>query len=109
MLFIGIDLSDKFFDSCITNSDGDVLATNRFSFDDDGFSEFTCKVTSHESDNQNVSLALKILVVDWLTSSFKGALTSLLLILFVSPNIEKVGCHQKLSLIHWMLNSLLTI
>jgi len=30
MLFIGVDLSDKSFDSCITNSEGDVLTINKF-------------------------------------------------------------------------------
>lgn len=59
MLFIGIDLSDKSFDSCITDSDGDVLATNRFSFDDDGFSEFTSNITSHESDNQKCIIGIE--------------------------------------------------
>ena len=37
MLYIGVDLSDKFFDSCITNQYGDVLNRNRFDFDHDGF------------------------------------------------------------------------
>ena len=37
MLYIGVDLSDKHFDSCMTNSYGDVLSRNRFDFDDDGF------------------------------------------------------------------------
>ena len=37
MLYIGVDLSDKFFDSCITNQYGDVLDRNRFDFDHDGF------------------------------------------------------------------------
>lgn len=37
MLYIGIDLSDKFFDSCIINEYGDVLNRNRFDSDHDGF------------------------------------------------------------------------
>ena len=30
MLYIGVDLSDNFFDSCITNSQGDMLSRERF-------------------------------------------------------------------------------
>jgi transposase len=51
MLFIGVDLSDKNFDSCISNSNGDVLAINKFDFDDDGFSDFVHKINEHESEN----------------------------------------------------------
>jgi transposase len=37
MLYIGVDLSDKFFDLCIINEYSDVLNRNRFDFDHDGF------------------------------------------------------------------------
>jgi transposase len=59
MLFIGVDLSDKTFDSCITNSEGNVLAINKFDFDDDGFSEFVCKITLHESDSKNCIIGIE--------------------------------------------------
>lgn len=52
MLFIGVDLSDKSFDSCITNSQGDVLTINKFNFDDDGFSAFVFKIEQHEPESQ---------------------------------------------------------
>jgi hypothetical protein len=35
MIYIGIDLSDRFFDSCITNQYGDVLNRDRFDFHHD--------------------------------------------------------------------------
>jgi len=59
MLFIGVDLSDKTFDSCISNSSGDVLAVNKFNFDDDGFSDFVYKINQHESDNKNCIIGLE--------------------------------------------------
>jgi transposase len=37
MLYIGLDLSDKHFDSCITNEYGDVLKRNKLNLDQDGF------------------------------------------------------------------------
>ena len=33
MLYIGVDLSDKHFDSCMTDSYGDVLSRNRIDLD----------------------------------------------------------------------------
>ncbi len=48
MLYIGIDLSDKFFDSCITDSQGIVLSTNRFDMSHDGFCSFIKLVHEHE-------------------------------------------------------------
>jgi transposase len=48
MLYIGIDLSDKFFDSCITNSQGAVLSTKRFKMSHDGFCSFIKLVHEHE-------------------------------------------------------------
>lgn len=59
MLFIGVDLSDKTFDSCITNSEGDVLTINKFDFDDDGFSVFVFKIEQHESDSQKCVIGLE--------------------------------------------------
>ena len=49
MLYIGIDLSDKFFDSCITNSQGVVLSRKRFDLSHDGFCSFIKLVHKHES------------------------------------------------------------
>jgi transposase len=59
MLFIGVDLSDKTFDSCITNSEGDVLTINKFNFDDDGFSVFVFKIEQHEPDSQKCIIGLE--------------------------------------------------
>ena len=59
MLFIGIDLSDKTFDYCISNSNGDVLTINKFDFDDDGFSDFVHKINEHESENQNCIIGIE--------------------------------------------------
>jgi len=41
MIYIGVDLSDKFFDSCITNSWCDVVARSKSDFCYDGFCSFT--------------------------------------------------------------------
>jgi len=59
MLFIGVDLSDKTIDSCICNSSGDVLTINKFSFDDNGFSDFVYKINEHESDNPNCIIGIE--------------------------------------------------
>jgi transposase len=59
MLFIGVDLSDKTFDSYISNSSGDVLAINKFDFNDDGFSDFVHKINEHESENQNCIIGIE--------------------------------------------------
>ena len=55
MIYIGVDLSDKFFDSCITNSQGDVLARNRFDFDNDGFCSLVKLIQKHQTDNNENS------------------------------------------------------
>ncbi len=52
MIYIGVDLSDKFFDSCITNSCGDVLSRNRFDLDHDGFCSFIKLIHEHQTDSQ---------------------------------------------------------
>jgi transposase len=59
MLFIGVDLSDKSFDSCITNTQGDVLTINKFNFDDDGFSAFVFKIEQHEPESQKCIIGLE--------------------------------------------------
>jgi len=59
MLYIGIDLSDKFFDSCITNSQGVVLSTKRFDLSHDGFCSFIKLVHEHESDSHNCIVGLE--------------------------------------------------
>ncbi len=48
ILNIGIDLSDKFFDSCITDSQGIVLSRNRFDLSHDGFCSFIKLIHEHE-------------------------------------------------------------
>jgi len=57
--YIGIDLSDKFFDTCITNSFGDVISRNRFDFDDHGFSAFLCELQEHEVSSKNCAMGLE--------------------------------------------------
>ncbi len=59
MLYIGVDLSDRFFDSCITNSYGDVLTRNRFDFDHDGFCSFIKLVQERQTDNQECIIGLE--------------------------------------------------
>ena len=63
MLYIGVDLSNKFFDSCITNQYGDVLETNQFSFDYDGFSSFIKVIHKHyqqlQEENQESIIGLE--------------------------------------------------
>jgi transposase len=70
MIYIGVDLSDKFFDSCITNSYGDVLTRNRFDFDYDGFCSFTKVIQEHQTDTQKSMVGLenpRSRLVDFLT------------------------------------------
>lgn len=59
MFFIGIDLSDRFFDSCISNSSGDVLSNSRFDFNDDGFASFVRKIGEYESDSKNCIVGIE--------------------------------------------------
>lgn len=59
MLFIGVDLSDKCFDSCIIDSDGNVMSINKFDFDDDGFCAFVCVIQKHEADTDNCIVGLE--------------------------------------------------
>lgn len=70
MLYIGVDLSDKFFDSCITNSYGDVLTRNRFDLDYDGFCSFSKVIQEHQTDTQECMAGLenpRSRLVDFLT------------------------------------------
>jgi len=59
MLFIGVDLSDRFFDYCISNSSGEVLSRNRFDFNDDGFYSFVACIQKHEPDIQNCVVGME--------------------------------------------------
>jgi len=59
MFFIGIDLSDKFFDCCITNSFRDVVSRNRFDFNDDGFYSFIYHIREKELNSQNCIIGLE--------------------------------------------------
>jgi len=59
MIYIGVDLSDKFFDSCITNSYGDVLTRNRFDFDHDGFCSFTKLISEHQANPSECVIGLE--------------------------------------------------
>jgi len=59
MLFIGVDLSDRFFDYCISNSSGEVLSKNRFDFNDDGFYSFIACIGKHEPDIQNCVVGME--------------------------------------------------
>ena len=70
MLYIGVDLSDRFFDSCITNSYGSVLSRNRFDFDHDGFCSFIRLIQEHQTDTQESIIGLenpRSQLVDFLT------------------------------------------
>jgi transposase len=70
MIYIGVDLSDRFFDSCITNSYGDVLNRNRFDFDYDGFCSFSKVIQEHQTDTQECIVGLenpRSRLVDFLT------------------------------------------
>jgi transposase len=53
MLYIGIDLSDRFFDSCITNSQGNVLSRKRFDLSNDGFCSFIKLIHEHEVNEKD--------------------------------------------------------
>ena len=57
--YIGVDLSDKFLDSCITNSFGDVISRSRFDFDDHGFSAFVHELQEHEVNSKNCAIGLE--------------------------------------------------
>jgi transposase len=59
MLFIGIDLSDKFFDSCICDSSGNILSNKRFDFDDDGFCSLVTCIGEHEQDNKSCIIGIE--------------------------------------------------
>jgi transposase len=59
MFFIGLDLSDKFFDCCIANSFGDVVSRNRFDFNDDGFHSLIYYIQKKELDTQNCIIGLE--------------------------------------------------
>ena len=70
MLYIGVDLSDRFFDTCITNSYGDVITRNRFDFDHDGFCSFVKLIQEHQTDTQEGVVGLenpRSRLVDFLT------------------------------------------
>jgi len=59
MLYIGIDLSDKYFDSCITNSQGVVLSTRRFDMDESGFISLLTHLHKHNSQDQECLIGLE--------------------------------------------------
>jgi transposase len=59
MIYIGVDLSDRFFNSCITNSYGDVLSRNRFDSDHDGFCSLVKLIQEHQTDSQEVIIGLE--------------------------------------------------
>ena len=59
MLYIGVDLSDKHFDSCMTNSYGDVLSRNRFDLDNDGFCSLVKLIHEHQTDSQECIIGLE--------------------------------------------------
>jgi hypothetical protein len=59
MLFIGVDLSDRFFNYCISNSSGEVLSRNSFDFNDDGFYSFVACIQKHEPDIQNCVVGME--------------------------------------------------
>ena len=74
MIYIGVDLSDRFFDSCITNSWGDVISRSKSDFCYDGFCSFTKLMQEccqkHQTDIQECVIGLenpRSQLVDFLT------------------------------------------
>ena len=59
MLYIGIDLSDNFFDSCITDSQNTVLSTKRFDLSHGGFCSFIKLVHEHEKHSHRCIVGLE--------------------------------------------------
>lgn len=59
MFFIGVDLSDKTFDSCITNALGDVISIRSFDFDDDGFYSLIDCLKKHEINIQECLIGME--------------------------------------------------
>jgi transposase len=59
MLFIGVDLSDRFFDYCISDSSGYAISSGKLDFNDDGFCSFVKKIQEHESDIQNCIVGME--------------------------------------------------
>jgi transposase len=59
MLFIGVDLSDRFFDYCISDSSGYAISIGKLDFNDDGFCSFVKKIQEHESDIQNCIVGME--------------------------------------------------
>lgn len=59
MFFIGIDLSDKFLDSCIVDSTTAVVARSRFDFTYDGFCSLIQHIQEHGLDSQNCIIGLE--------------------------------------------------
>lgn len=75
MLYIGIDLSDKYFDSCITNQYGDVLNRSRMDLGHDGFCSLTKLIQElsrqHQADQCDCIIGLenpRSVLVEYLTS-----------------------------------------
>ena len=117
MLYIGIDLSDKFFDSCITDSQGIVLSTKRFDLSHGGFCSFIKLVHEHEA-NEHEKDSHKCIVglenprsrlVDFLAG--RGCT-----VMLTNPNAissyrsgARAGNHPEPSLIRVMPNSSLTM
>ena len=74
MIYIGVDLSDRFFDSCITNSWGDVISRSKSDFCYDGFCSFTKLILEccqkHQTDTHECIIGLenpRSRLVDFLT------------------------------------------
>ena len=59
MIYVGVDLSDKLLDSCITNSYSDVLSRNKFDFDYDGFCSLVKLIQEHQTDSQECIIGLE--------------------------------------------------
>lgn len=59
MFFIGVDLSDKYFDFCITDSTGNVISKSNFDFDDDGFCSFVSTIQKHVVDDQSCIVGME--------------------------------------------------
>jgi transposase len=59
MFFVGIDLSDETFDSCMADAAGNVISITAFDFNDDGFYSFTDWLKKHKLSGENCLVGLE--------------------------------------------------
>ena len=59
MFYVGIDLSDETFDSCMADSSGNVVSKAVFQFRDDGFYAFIDWLKKHKVNSENCLVGLE--------------------------------------------------